>query len=353
MNVIFRVDASLEIGNGHVIRCLCLAEGLRQNGSNVEFICRQHHGSLVEKIRSSGFKTYELESGKESIVDSKLFHSPWLGVTQQKDADDCIEIIKTTKIDWLIVDHYGIDEDWQMKLKSYCNKIMVIDDLGDRSHYCSLLLDQNIGSTFSKYKELVKKDCKLLIGPNYALLRAEFSQWRDYSLRRRENTTKIMTVLVSMGGVDSGNYTEKILKLLARSKLTVNTLIQVVMGENAMHIKEVKKQAAQMPFRTEVKIGVDNMAEIMAKADLAIGATGSTSWERCCLGLPTMQIVVSENQHQVARALDQIKAIKLLEKLDDIIFNIETFNQWFYDVKKNCKFITDGYGVNLVLEELY
>ena len=86
-------------------------------------------------------------------------------LTQQKDADDCIEIIKTTKIDWLIVDHYGIDEDWQMKLKSYCNKIMVIDDLGDRSHYCSLLLDQNIGSTFSKYKELVKKDCKLLIGP--------------------------------------------------------------------------------------------------------------------------------------------------------------------------------------------
>ena len=352
MKVIFRVDASLKIGSGHVMRCLCLAEALKENGSDVEFICRQHCGNLVKKIRSSGFNVYELELLEESIIDNKLFHSSWLGVTQQKDASDCIDILKTATTDWLIVDHYGLDEDWQIKLKPYCKKIMVIDDLGDRSHDCNLLLDQNMGSTQAKYKGLVNQNCKILTGPNYALLRAEFSQWRDYSLKRRENKLEISTLLVTLGGVDPDNYTEKILQLLAKCKLTVNTEIQVVMGGNAPHLKEVQKQAAKMPFRTEVKIGVNNMAELMAKADLAIGATGSTSWERCCLGLPTIQLIISENQRQIAEALDKIKAIKLLEKLDDIIFFIETFEQWFYQVKKNCKVIADGYGVTLVLEEL-
>ena len=118
MKVIFRVDASLKIGHGHVIRCLCLAEALKENGAHVEFICRQHNGSLINKIRSNGFNVHELELLEHNKIDNKLFYSSWLGVTQQKDANDCIGILKTIKTDWLIVDHYGLDETWQRKLKS-------------------------------------------------------------------------------------------------------------------------------------------------------------------------------------------------------------------------------------------
>jgi len=352
MKVIFRVDASLQIGTGHVMRCLCLAEALRKGGDDVEFICRQHNGSLVNKIRLAGFNVYELELLKNSKVDNKLFHSSWLGVTQQKDSYDCIKILKKVKTDWLIVDHYGLDKDWQIELKSYCKKIMVIDDLGDRMHDCNLLLDQNFGSTQAKYQGLVKKYCKIIAGPNYALLRDEFLQWRDYSLKRREKKLQINTLLVTLGGVDSDNYTEKVLQMLAKCKLVMSTEIQVVMGENSPHLSRVQNQASKMPFRTTVNIGVSNMAELMANADLAIGAAGSTTWERCCLGLPTIQLIISENQRQISEALDKINAIKLLEKLDDIILFTETFDLWFFQVKKNCKVLVHGNGSSLVKEQL-
>jgi len=352
MKIIFRVDASLQIGTGHVMRCLCLAEALKKRGDDVEFICRQHKGNLINKIRLSGFNVYELELFKNSKVDIKLFHSSWLGVTQQKDSFDSINILKKNETDWLIIDHYGLDQDWQKKLKSYCKKIMVIDDIADRVHDCDLLLDQNFGSSKTKYQGLVKKYCTILAGSDYALLRPEFQKWRDYSLKRRDNKLKINSILVTLGGVDLDNYTGKVLKQLAECKLGENTKINVVMGVYAPHLKEVQEQAVRMPFRTELKIGVNNMAELMANADLAIGATGSTTWERCCLGLPTIQFSISENQRQIAETLDKINAIKLLDKLDDIIILIETFEQWFFQVKNNCKAISDGYGVSLVTNQI-
>ena len=129
MKVVFRVDASIQMGTGHVMRCLTLAQVLKENGADTGFICRKHEGNLIDKIHSSGFNVHELEVIEELEVDNKLAHSHWLGATQQQDADDCIGILKKEKIDWLIVDHYAIDEDWQCKLKPYYEKLMVIDDL--------------------------------------------------------------------------------------------------------------------------------------------------------------------------------------------------------------------------------
>ena len=143
MKVVFRADASLAMGTGHVMRCLALAQALKDNKVNVEFICRKHKGSLIDKIRSNRLNVHELEVLEEA--DDKLAHSHWLGATQQQDADDCIEILKSEKIDWLIVDHYALDEQWQKKLKPYYEKLMVIDDLADRKHQCDILLDQNFG----------------------------------------------------------------------------------------------------------------------------------------------------------------------------------------------------------------
>ena len=218
MRVVIRVDASLKMGTGHVMRCLTLAEVLKENGADVEFICRKHEGNLINKIRSNGFNVFELDLPVANKVDNKLFHSPWLGTTQQQDAKDCIGTLQSAKADWLIVDHYGIDEDWQQDLKAYYDKLMVIDDLADREHQCDILLDQTFGRQQQDYEELVPKSCELLLGSQFALLRPEFAKWRQYSLERRKYPV-FKQLLINMGGNDSENFTGEILKKLKECKL--------------------------------------------------------------------------------------------------------------------------------------
>jgi len=351
LKVIFRTDSSLEIGTGHVMRCLCLAEALRDIGADVEFICRQHEGHSIEKIIASGFLVHELEPKKNSIVEGDLKHSTWLGVTQDQDADDCVDILQNYKPNWLIVDHYEIGEYWHKKLRSTCNRIMVIDDLGDRRLDCDLLLNQNYGVTKEKYQSLVNSECKMMMGTNYVLLRSEFLKWREYSLQRRRHY-QVNTLLVTLGGTDPDNYTGQVLKELAKCNFSQDMKIQVIMGEHAPHIEKVKIQALKMSVETVIRVGVDNMAELMANSDLAIGAAGSTSWERCCLGLPTMQIVIAENQRKIAEALARVNAVKLLKNPGDIVASINSLDDWILQVKNNCQKIVSGSGATMVANYL-
>ena len=345
--VAFRVDASLKMGTGHVMRCLTLAQVLKENGANVEFICRKHEGSLIDKIRSSGFVTHELEVYKEIEVDNRLAHSQWLGATQQQDADDCIDILKADKSDWLIVDHYALDEQWQKRLNPYYEKLMVIDDLADRKHQCDILLDQTFGRQQEDYSGLTSKDCQLLLGSKYALLRPEFAKWRVYSLERRSKT-EFKQLLINMGGVDPDNVTGNVLDELKKCSLPSDIDIIVVMGIAAPHLESVRFKAGTLPYKVEVKVNVNNMAEVMANADIAIGASGATTWERCCLGLPTIQLITAYNQEFIAQKLNKINAIKLVE-IDDVVENLENFKHWMKGVGKNASKVTNGNGVKAVL----
>jgi len=350
MKVIFRVDASLRMGTGHVMRCLTLAQVLKENGADAEFICRKHKGNLIDKIRLSGFNVHELEVFEETEVDNKLAHSHWLGATQQQDADDCIEILKAEKPNWIIVDHYALDEQWQERLKPYYEKLMVIDDLADRKHQCDILLDQNYGRSCKDYEAFVSESTKLLMGAQYSLLRPEFEQWRQYSLNRRKETN-FKSLLINMGGVDTDNITEKIVERLRAANLPKDIIITIIMGKTAPHLQSVKGCASKLPYRSEVKIGVDNMAEIMANSDIAIGASGATSWERCCLGVPTIQLITAYNQEFIAQKLDKINAIKLVD-IKDVAENLENFQYWMNEVSENAKNITNGAGIKAVLEYL-
>ena len=347
MKVAFRVDASLNMGTGHVMRCLTLAQVLKENGANVEFICRKHEGNLIVKIRSSGFVVHELKVFEETEVDTKLAHSHWLGATQQQDADDCIEILKAEKSDWLIVDHYALDEEWQKKLKPYYEKLMVIDDLADRKHQCDILLDQTFGRQKKDYSALTPEDCKLLLGSQYALLRPEFAKWRAYSLKRRNNP-KFKRLLVNMGGVDVDNITESVLDELKICNLPSDLKITVVMGGLAPHIESVKSKAITLPYKTEVKVDVGNMAEIMANSDISIGAAGSTTWERCCLGLPTIQIVLAKNQITIAKSLSGLGAIKFLQSIKGVSRVIKNPRNWMLNVSNIARHVSDGLGVKRV-----
>lgn len=323
MRVLFRVDASLHIGTGHVMRCLTLADALTAGGTTCEFICRAHPGHLLDLIRSKGYIAHALAVRRDPLGagvagcttesdEQSPAHSDWLGASQSEDAAACASILAERQPDWLIVDHYALDVHWEQALKPHYRKLMVIDDLADRPHVCDLLLDQTFGRQDEDYRAWVLRDCKLLCGSQYALLRPEFAAQRSYSLQRRVKP-QLRQLLITMGGVDKDNATGRVLKTLRDSPLPSDCKIVVVMGTTAPWLNEIKQQALCMPWSTRVLVGVSDMARLMAESDLAIGAAGATSWERCCLGLPTAMMVLADNQRSIALALCNTGAAQLIQ----------------------------------------
>lgn len=306
MRVAFRADASVKSGSGHVMRCLTLAEELRGQGAECSFICKEHDGNLINKIRAMGFPVCVLDLSSDQNQDEDQYLS-WLGGTWQDDAARTLQYLKQGA-DWLIVDHYSLDFRWESLLASAVRKVMVIDDLANRMHACDLLLDQNLGRTEQDYVDLVPEQCACLTGPEYALLRTEFSEWRKRSLDRKSHFSGIKRVLISMGGSDPDNTTEWAMELLARTRLDDSTVLDIVMGASSPHLEQVRRASSLSRFNSAVSVNVANMAERMAMSDLSVGAAGSTAWERCCLGLPSLMLVLAENQRLIAEKVQSFGA---------------------------------------------
>lgn len=306
MKIAFRADASVQIGTGHVMRCLTLAEELRRQGHQCLFVCRDHKGNLADLIGQKGFELYMLPTPhlSEDFAEegSGLPHADWLGVSLQLDADQTKGALLGHNPDWLVVDHYSLDARWEGQFTDIVSRIMVIDDLADRDHECDVLLDQNLGRQSEDYNERVPLGCQTLIGPQYALLRPEFSELRSASLERRR-PPELKRILISLGGIDQRNVTGQVLEALSQSILPQDTLLDIVMGRAALHLESIKKLATNIPFDTKVNVGVSDMAMRMYRADLAIGAAGGTAWERCSLGLPSILLILAENQVSGAKAL--------------------------------------------------
>lgn len=356
MRVVFRTDASFEIGSGHVMRCLALSEALKNQGAEVEFICRKHQGNLINLISSQGFSVHALpvKNNLNQVNKDKkklLNHAEWLGASQQEDSEQCYSILERINPDWVIVDHYAIDKAWHKSLKPVYRKLMVIDDLADRRHSCDILLDQTYGRKTIDYEHLIPEKCRTLLGSHYALLRPEFARWRKYSLQRRSGT-ELKQLIITMGGVDIGNYTCKILKMISAINLPKDMVIIVVMGETSPHRSEVESMAKTMSYSTKIKVNVNNMAELMAKSDLAIGAAGSTTWERCCLGLPSIQMVIADNQKKIAELLEKAGVIKLLSDVQMLPEVLNPPLAWMPRLSLMARQVCDGNGVNRVLEAL-
>ncbi|WP_309045385.1 UDP-2,4-diacetamido-2,4,6-trideoxy-beta-L-altropyranose hydrolase [Marinobacter sediminicola] len=307
MLVAFRADASVQIGTGHLMRCLTLADELTRQGHECQFICREHRGHLGELIASKGYELTLLPVASSAVrelsVKDTNTYADWLGAPWQEDAAQTVEALAPLKADWLVVDHYALNARWEQQLAKVVGQIMVIDDLADRNHECAVLLDQNLGRKPSDYDGRVPEDCQRLIGSEYALLRPEFAAQRECSLKRRAQP-ELKRILISLGGVDRTNVTGQVLEALAATELPKDTHLDIVMGAAAPYLEEVRQQAARLPFKTTVSVNVSDMAERMSLADLSIGAAGGTSWERCCLGLPAVLVVQAENQFAGARALE-------------------------------------------------
>jgi UDP-2,4-diacetamido-2,4,6-trideoxy-beta-L-altropyranose hydrolase len=299
--ICFRVDASVQIGTGHVMRCLTLAEQLTAGGLACRFISRDLPGNLLGRIRERGFDAAVLPAPSTSDAGGAGNHRAWLGVDWRADAAQTADVLARSGASLLVVDHYGLDREWEDSARDGIG-VFVIDDLANRAHACELLLDQNAGRSVAHYAALVPAGCKVLAGPDHALLRPEFAAGRARSLERRESG-ELAALLVTMGGVDSANATGLALDALAHSLLPRSSRITVVMGSGAPALAQVRERASRMPWPTDVRVDIDDMALQMAASDLAVGAAGVAALERCSLGLPTLQVVLADNQRPGAEAL--------------------------------------------------
>ena len=334
MKVLFRCDSSYNIGSGHVMRCRNLARSLKRRGAQIWFICRLHDGCLTSSLKEE-FNVIELVRSESEIDSLNLkndHHNPWLGCSQQQDAEECSETIKRRigeAPDWCCVDHYGIDSTWQERLVSLLNRrpnFLVIDDLANRSHYADILVDPNFYGleTTRRYDSLLlnQKTIKLL-GPEHALIGEEYNK----AIMDAKVRSKVTNVMIFFGGSDTLGLTARAIGALNTSEFR-DIELDVVVGIQNKDIAYIRTQCSGRKG-TRLHIGLPSLVGVMSKADMCIGAGGSTTWERACLGLPSLVVCVAENQREGIRELNEYLGLPTLslDKLEeDIRVGLREFN---------------------------
>ena len=348
--VVFRCDAAVAMGSGHVMRCLTLARALKAEGTECHFICRAHPGHLLDAIRVAGFAFHALPAGE--TARGSLAHAHWLGASQEEDAAQSLALICGLQPDWLVVDHYALDVVWEQVLRTVSKRLMVIDDLADRVHDAELLLDQNLGRRAEDYLTLVPPHGRVLAGPAFALLRDEFPAARAPSLRRRPSPA-VRDLLVSLGGADAQNVTCAVLEALLNCPLPPECRVSVILGLANPWLANVRALARRLPWATEVMVDVPDMARHLCVADLVIGAAGGSAWERCCLGVPSVILVLAANQRAGANALSQAGGALLAESPDnlpELFARLDAVG--LASLSARAAEVCDGHGSQRVLEAM-
>ena len=352
MKFIIRADASRWIGSGHIMRCLVLADGLKAAGHQVIFVCRPQAGDLIDLITDRGHQVIKLPALATLITPvNSADYSAWLQVPWQQDAAEVLTCV--TQADWVVVDHYGLNAAWEQHIKQGLDcQLLAIDDLV-RTHATELILDQTLGRTQNEYLDSqIMQDNQpvVLTGVTYALLSPQFGNIRKEGLQRSPMSHP-PRVLLSFGGIDEPNVTLKALRALS----DFDCLFTVLLSPRAPHYHAVKawcdvhKHIAHYDF-------VQDIATLMSEHDLAIGAPGTTSWERACLGLPNIVIPIAENQEAICKALLEHKATIVVEQsnieselhqaLCKLLLNYRAF------VNANIV-LCDGEGVGRVMNAIF
>lgn len=299
MNVVFRVDSSVEIGIGHLMRCLALAERLqKEKNAKITFISRNLKGNLINIVQQKGFMAYHLPFAQFDGLGEGYAHG--LAVPQEVDAQETMECIRMMGIkpEWLIVDNYAIDVIWEKRIRPFVKKIFVIDDLANRSHDCDALLDQNSDIQLKNYYDgLIPSYCRLFGGPSYVLFREEFLQIKNVGLVK-DRTHIPRVALVAFGGSDPTNETEKVLLALSNIKYP-DIIIHVVVGSSNPYKESIYNLCGQ-DIRFKYHCQIDYMAKLLQTVDFVIGAPGTSLWEWCFLQVPSLVISVADNQRQCA-----------------------------------------------------
>mgnify|MGYP001824992088 CR=1 FL=1 len=339
MQVVFRVDASVEIGYGHVMRCLTLADELRSHNHQVSFVCRDLTGHLAGKIE------------QKSYVCQLIQAKQW-----QQDASQTAGLLAELSPDWIVVDHYQLDAQWHKALRGITGKIMVVDDLANRRLDCDLLLDTGMGKQPQDYERLVPTGCHLLTGVQYALIRREFIRKVNAAKTKRLNIHKMEKVLINFGGMDPAGLIPAILGRLINKFSGLE--FSVVVSSKTPNLADIQ-QLVQGCTSCRLLLDIDNMAEEMLLADFAIGAAGITAYERCTLGLPAIVIPNADNQQHFMSQLDKHSAVMAVRQPERMLVEIEQLMDKCLkdaDSLKNfsvaCFKLVDGLGAHRVVEAM-
>lgn len=314
MQIAVRTDASREIGTGHLMRCLTLADALSATGAKVTFFCALSTALWRELIEARGHCHVTLDvtgaaTGPAAwpLVPGSL---PW---SQEADADALLNALPMP-VDLMIVDHYGLDHRWERLVRRQAARLLVIDDLANRAHDCDVLLDQaGMTDRSADYDRLVPAGTIQLLGPRFALLRPSFAAARAC---RKPADGHVRRISVFMGGTDSAGAAKMALEALSRSDLS-RIALDVIADSRTPHRRELQA-AAGCRAGTNLHFDVSDPAQLFASADLAIGAGGVAALERCCLGLPTVAIAVAENQLPSLGWFARAGAVRYLGMLHEI-----------------------------------
>lgn len=353
MFVVFRADANPQIGSGHVMRCLALAEALTQQGAQCGFLCRGAGlGEIGARIRTAGHRLIELPEGPPLSPSVKNLPHGW-----QFDADASLAALSgQPSVDWLVVDHYALDADWERRLRPRTRHILAIDDLADRTHDCDLLLDQNLQKEAeARYRPLLPAHCQLLLGPRHALLRAEFNRCRPEKAFRRP--ADVPRLLVMFGGADPKQLSQRVVNLLSRRGHSGP--IDVIVGPLFQASDQLSSALAALP-NARLHRDPANIAVLLASADLAIGSPGVSSWERCALGLPSIVIAVADNQIELGQALAEQHAHLYLGRDNEInddqlaaaILLLTANRAWRQAMGESAATLCDGRGAARVARRM-
>jgi len=299
MTVVFRVDASQRMGTGHVMRCLTLADALRARGAHTRFVSREHTGHLLTLLRDRGLDVRVLPAPAPGSAEAGDTYATWLGVPELEDAAATIAALRGERPDWLVVDHYGLGATWEQQLRPHAGRLLVIDDLANRHHDCDVLLDPNYWrDPDSRHSGLVPADCQVLVGAQYALLGPEYARYR---LATRMRDGLVRRVFVYFGGSDPDDMTRMVLAVMSAPQFQ-HLEVDIVVGPNNVKAEIISAEASARPH-TSVHGPRPHLADLMANADVAIGAGGVAIWERLCLGLPALVVCIAENQRPTCEAL--------------------------------------------------
>lgn len=359
MYIAIRADVSSWIGSGHVTRCATLARRLREQGAEILFLCRRLPGDYCDWLEASGFKVHRLTDADKPLATTKAdvpAHAPWLGVPMEQELSESGAVLaKHGPFDWLVVDHYALDATWERAMRRHAGRILVIDDLADRPHDCDLLLDQNLfADAQSRYKGKVPESCGRMLGPEFALLQPLYAELHE---RLPPRLGPVHNLLVFFGGGVPDDLTGRAIRAfnsLGREDLT----LEVVVGSSGGGHDRLERLAALAGGAANIRFhaGLPSLAPLMARADLALGAGGATSWERCCLGLPALVITAADNQRPVAAELHARGAIRWLGHSDEVseavlaraieeVLTRELPEQW----SRGCAALVDGRGADRVV----
>lgn len=361
--VAIRADSSEIMGSGHVMRCLTLADALQRLGYEVVFFSADSLDHIKELVERRGHRQESLALVPGLPGRGPYAHSEWLVADEGADADASSLAIsyKSSGLGGhpmrIIVDHYALGAPWERSL-SRCAPVVAIDDLNDRPHVADALLDQTFGKSADAYRRWVSANTTLLVGARYALLRPEFAALRQQSLARRESGAPVANILVTLGGVDKDNITEQVLWALDSLPGTFTvTVVTGIANPHRRHLREVTR--VHWP-KVRLLEQVADMAGLMLKADLCIGAAGSTSWERCALGLPTVTLTLAANQRAIAENLAKAGAAinfgslspDRVTELRQCLLELTSQPQRLCRMAMSAAEVCDGHGVERVLRRI-